>query len=300
MKQIIRNIIKNTPGLKKVYTDYFLHKENSCFPAGHFYSPIVFMEEAKGAEKLIWQHEEDKSIAGINLNVDQQLSLLDEFKKYYSDLPFKDVKSEGLRYFFNNEYYAHADGIVLYSVMRHFNPKRIIEIGSGFSSALMLDVSDRFHHSNLTFIEPYPDRLNSLLMDTDSYKVRIIVDKVQNVDLSVFKELEAGDILFADSSHISKTGSDLNHILFEILPQLKSGVLIHFHDIFYPFEYPREWVFGGRNWNEAYLLRAFLMSNNEYSIEFFTSFILKHHRDKLDAFPDMFKNSGASFWLKKR
>jgi hypothetical protein len=152
---------------------------------------------------------------------------------------------EGLRYKLSNDYYFFADGIVLYSMIRHFKPSSIIEIGSGFSSALMLDMNDLFPAApiQLNFVEPYPERLNALLRDTDRLKANVIEKVVQEVDSSFFERLKKNDILFVDSSHIAKTGSDLNYILFEILPVLKPGVLIHFHDIFYPSEYPRDWVY---------------------------------------------------------
>ena len=92
---------------------------------------------------------------------------------------------------------------------------------------------------------------------------------VQNVKLIEFEKLEPNDLLFIDSSHISKIGSDLNYLLFEVLPSLKPGVIIHFHDILYPFEYPYEWIEKGIYWNEAYLLKAFLMHNKNYEILLF-------------------------------
>lgn len=299
MKRLLYKVVKRIPLIKYLFEDYFRFKRNSCFPAGHFYSPIVLIDEVRLDENIIWQHENENTLAGIELNTKDQLDLVDSFSTYYPEMPFKDNPTEGWRFYFSNNYFGHSDAIILYSLIRHVKPERIIEIGSGFSSALMLDMSDHFSKLSLTFIEPFPDRLNSLLRDEDFVKVNIIKEKIQHVDLNVVDELKSNDILFVDSSHISKTGSDLNHILFEILPRLKSGVWIHFHDIFYPFEYPRSWVYKGRNWNEAYLLRAFLSANREYKIEFFTSFLLKHFPSRLEGMPAMFHNPGASLWIRK-
>src|SRR5690606_22964232 len=115
-----------------------------------------------------------------------------------------------------------------------------------------------------------------------------------------FDRLEADDILFIDSTHVAKTGSDVNYILFEILPRLKSGVLIHFHDVFYPFEYPRDWVFAGRNWNEDYLLRAFLMYNPAFEIILFSHYLHKHHPDAFAAIPLCYNNRGGNLWIVKK
>ena len=107
--------------------------------------------------------------------------------------------------------------------------------------------------------------------------VNLIQKDVRTLDFAIFKQLKDSDILFIDSSHVSKFNSDLNYILFKILPQLNSGVLIHFHDIFDYFEYPMEWIKEGIYFNEAYLLRSFLMYNNDFEIAFFSDFMEKRH-----------------------
>jgi hypothetical protein len=130
--------------------------------------------------------------------------------------------------------------------------------------------------------------------------VRIVPEPIQNVDLAMFEELAANDILFVDSTHVSKTGSDVNRIFFEILPALASGVYIHFHDIFYPFEYPMDWVYEGRAWNEAYMLRTFLQYNQAFEIVCFNTFLERFFRDFfVEHMPLCLKNTGGSIWLRK-
>jgi hypothetical protein len=164
----------------------------------------------------------------------------------------------------------------------------------------MLDTREVFNQNiDLTFIEPYPALLRSLLRDADKSNCHIIDSKVQHVPLEVFKSLQKDDILFIDSSHVSKTGSDVNYELFEILPDLNEGVIIHVHDIFYPFEYPKSWVYDGRNWNESYMLRAFLSYNSKFRIEFFVDYLSKHHRSSLQQMPLLQKENGGSLWMRK-
>jgi predicted O-methyltransferase YrrM len=292
---IIRNRV--TGG---IYRDYLAYKKNSCFPAGHFYSPIVLIDNVRQRQDKIWKNDGD-GIEAIDLHTSEQIQLVSELSEHYKDLPFKPQKQNEFRYYLKNDYYSFTDGILLFTLIRHFKPGRIIEIGSGFSSALMLDVKELYKENdiNLTFIEPYPERLFSLFQSGDRDKVRIFEKDVQDVDLKIFAELESGDILFTDSSHVAKTGSDLNFILFEILPKLKPGVLIHFHDIFYPFEYPKSWVIQGRNWNEAYFLRAFLMNNRDYELVLFTDYLHKYHADTFAQMPLIENNHGASLWLRK-
>lgn len=272
----------------------------NCFPSGHFYSPIVSEIDLDNYKTLLSDNIIKKKIEGIDLNEEFQIKLIEEFSSYYNDFPFQNEKIAKHRYHYNNDSFGYADAMCLYSFIRHFKPKRIIEIGSGYSSALMLDTKDMYDHNiNITFIEPYPQLLKSLLSTTDKSDNEIIEAKIQNVDTEKFRLLEKDDILFIDSSHISKTGSDVNYILFEILPVLKEGVIIHFHDIFYPFEYPLEWIKEGRNWNENYLLKAFLSYNSKYEILLFSNYLHFHHSYAFSKMPEMKNNSGGSLWLRK-
>jgi predicted O-methyltransferase YrrM len=275
---------------------------NTLYPPGHFYSPIVSVEEIKKRESEIWGGVRQDTIKGIDLNADNQLAFLGELAAYYDDIPFKETKQSGLRYYFENDYYSYTDGIVLFSLIRHLRPKRIMEVGSGFSSAVMLDVNNLYFANNikLTFIEPFPKRLYSLISKEDKKTCTILEKPIQAVEVEFFRQLETGDILFIDSTHVSKTGSDVNYLLFEVLPSLKSGVLIHFHDIFYPFEYPKKWVLKGFSWNEAYLLKAFLMYNEAFEIKLFSQYLHQHHKQAFENMPLAYKNPGGNIWIEKK
>lgn len=276
-------------------------KYKTYVPLGHYYSPFPDMEQIKKNEKRIWGRIPE-TIKGINLNRDEQVGLLGEFSRYYSEMPFKDHKQEGLRYYFVNPSYSYADAIFLYSMIRHLRPNRIIEVGSGFSSCVTLDTNKLFFDNKIdcTFIEPFPDLLHSLITKDDKMATKIIPHNIQDVSLEAFSELQANDILFIDSTHVSKIDSDVNYIFFEVLPSLKSGVYIHFHDIFYPFEYPKEWVFEGRGWNEDYILRAFLQYNNDFRIIFFNDFLCRFYKDIIrEKMPLCLKNTGGAIWIKK-
>ena len=187
--------------------------------------------------------------------------------------------------------------------MRYCKPRRIIEVGSGFSSAAMLDVNNLFLDDTVefTFIEPHSDRLFNLLSREDKTKHTILKRQVQDAPTEVFRTLSADDILFIDSSHVVKIGSDVAHIMFNILPELQPGVLIHFDDIFWPFEYPEEWLLEGRAWNEAYFLRSFLQFNSAFEIMYFPSYIAEHHAEVLLEKMPLCLEGGreGSLWLKK-
>lgn len=271
------------------------------WPPGHFYSPIPSLTEVREREEPIFGPR-PASLPGIELRPERQLALLKKLHAFYTDLPFRDDKQSGVRYFFNNPNFTHGDGTVLYGMIRHARPRRIVEIGSGYSSCAILDTNERFfgHAISCTFIEPFPDLLHSLLHDGDAARVTILDRRVQDVDIAVFEQLESGDILFVDSSHVAKVGSDVNHIYLEILPRLASGVYVHVHDVGYPFEYPKEWVYQGRAWNEVYLLRAFLLFNAAFVIELFNSYLGQFHRDALVHYlPIADRNPGTSIWLRR-
>jgi predicted O-methyltransferase YrrM len=228
-------------------------------------------------------------IEEIDFDFKNQLDTLNQFLPFYQEAPWdfhNDLNNTHLRYRNYLSYYRDSDAIFLFSMMRLQKPSKIIEIGSGFSSALMLDTNDLFFKDrpiSFTFIEPNPyDRLHKMISATDRAQCTILEKKIQDVDINIFRELKDGDFLFIDSSHVSKSGSDLNHILFNILPVLQKGVIIHFHDIFFPFEYPYTWVTKEQfYWNECYLIRAYLMNNQHYKIVFFNSAAHYYHKDYL-------------------
>jgi len=149
-------------------------------------------------------------------------------------------------------------------------------------------------------VEPYPQRLRSLLLPGDEERMELLDVPLQEVDPARFAELEENDILLVDSSHVSKVGSDVHRILFDILPLLAKGVYVHFHDIFYPFEYPEAWIMKGIAWNEAYLVRAFLQYNRAFEIVLFNTYLELKHPDWFKSnMPLCLKNPGGSLWLRK-
>jgi predicted O-methyltransferase YrrM len=278
------------------------------YPPGHFYSPIPDAAAIEARSAVVFDRSA-RSLPGIDLNEAAQLALLEEFGAFCAEMPFPETPQPARRYYFDNPFFGDGDALALYSIMRRFRPKRIIEVGSGFSSAAMLDVSECFLDNSVdfTFIEPFPERLMGLLRDTDRDRYEVLEAPVQEVDQTVFNTLESGDILFIDSSHVAKIDSDTLHLAFSVLPALKPGVLVHIHDVLWPFEYPKQWLDEGRAWNEAYLVRAFLMYNRLFEMVFFNSFIAAHHRHLLERYmPLAVRNpesgttiGNSSLWLRK-
>jgi len=272
----------------------------SFVPPGHFYSPLPDLNEILADRERMYREAEIED--GLSLSLEAQLHLAEVFGRYQAGFPWTEQQTSRLRYRLRNDFFPPGDACSLYSMIRHFTPKRIIEVGSGYSSAVMLDTIELYATGkvDVCFIEPFPDRLESLLRETDHDRVRIIRTPVQQVPDSVFEPLEENDILFIDSSHVSKAGSDVNRLLFSVLPRLSKGTLVHIHDIFYPFEYPLDWFKEGRCWNELYLVRAFMLFNSGFETIFFNSYLWSKASESVARhLPPFAAGAGGSLWLRR-
>jgi len=266
---------------------------DQCYPFNHYESPYLSINEIDGIQ--------DENIGGdVLIGVDLNFINQNYFKeiicnKYNSYNQFLNIPYH--RYSTENGWFNKEDALVLMTMMLEFKPKKIIEIGSGFSTCVMLDVNEYClnNETKITSIEPYPERLLSKIR-TNEKNYQLNVNSVQLCDISIFEKLEKNDILFIDSSHVAKPGGDILYEYFKIIPRLQSGVLIHIHDIFYPFTYPKKWLYEGRCYNEAYILHAFLMNNNEYEIIYFNNFM---HSNLVESIGESFE-SGGSIWIRKK
>jgi predicted O-methyltransferase YrrM len=261
-------------------------------PPGHFYSPLTGPADAERA--LSWvEARSAEDLPGVDLQADAQLELAGAIAPMLAE-PF-----EGPRYSRDNEMFPPADAAVYRALLRRLRPKRLIEIGSGYSTALALDTADaHLDGLDLTCVEPYPEALLALLEEGDSDRVTLLSKPVQEVPLDTYAALGAGDLLFIDSTHVAKAGSDVLWLYFEVLPRLAPGVILHVHDVFWPFEYPREWLLEGRDWTENYLLHAFLINNARWEVLLFSSWLWKEHPSVLPA--ALRSGVPGSIWLESR
>lgn len=252
--------------------------EIPLYPSGHYYSALADVNIVIKNPSLF---EPQQSYGSIDLKIENQLKLLNDLKQYHKDIQFEDSRKEGYLYYYDNPFFSYSDATILHCLIRHFRPQQLVEIGSGYSTTCMIDtILYNQLSTTITAIDPKMARLNSLITDTKAKsQVKKLGQKVQDVNKEVFMSLRENDILFIDSSHVSKVGSELNYLLFEILPILNSGVIIHFHDVFNNFQYPKEWIQEGIHFNEQYLLRAFLQYNSQYEILLFTAYMEENYED---------------------
>jgi hypothetical protein len=273
----------------------------------HFYQPIP---DTRSLPKTLWDRRSE--LVGIDMNSSMQLDLLrtcfPKFQSEYEQFPTTPTEEPG-HFYLNNHLFDGTDALVAYCMVRHFQPRLIIEIGSGFSSLLLGQAAAKNNTSALICIEPYPQEF---LKQGFPGLHRLIEKKVEDIDLKFFSELHAGDILFIDSSHTVKIGGDVNYLFLEVLPRLEPGVIVHIHDIFLPFEYRRDWVLDEfRFWTEQYLLQAFLAFNSEFEVLMASSYLAHRYLEDLKAaFPSLEKVKstvpnpvrwgGGSFWMRRK
>ncbi len=257
--------------------------------------------------------EQPSKMVGIDLRDGEQLHLLEtlraRFKAEYDAFP-RSGPADG-RFHLNNRWFEKVDAEMLYSLVRHVRPSRMIEIGSGITTILSAAAirqnqeDDSGYSCSFTCVEPYPVRLNPGALPANFH---LITQRAQDTGLDLFQELQADDILFIDSSHVCRTGSDVNYELLEIMPRLNPGVWVHFHDIFLPWEYPQSWVLGSRRFlSEQYLLQAFLAFNPKFEVMWASYHMLQAHPEALDAAFASFRVDitgpgtflPGSFWIRK-
>lgn len=287
-------------GLSKFKNTKKILMRVGIFPiANHYYEPLFDTSVLKKSLR------DDRNLPGIDMNRNEQLELLNQFNFENELFSIPENKENELEYYYNNGSFCSGDSEALYCMIRHFKPKRIIEIGSGFSSLMSLKAlednkkADSGYNFEFTCIEPYE------MPWLEKTGVNVIRKRVEDIDTAFIGDhLDENDILFIDSSHIIRPQGDVLFEYLEILPILKKGVLIHIHDIFTPKDYLDEWIKENNwMWNEQYLLEAFLSFNKDYKIILALNYLFHNHREIISKkFPILNKQAGrepGSIWLVK-
>lgn len=273
----------------------------------HYYSPIPNTQVLKGKKYLL---EKENDLLGIDMNDEMQIDLLENiFPKFRNEVNFPLKKTSiPYEYYINNGNFGLISAAILHCMIRSYTPNTIVEIGSGNSTYVSARASLMNQATGcatkLISIEPYP---NQVLKKGFPGLSSLIPKNVEEVDRDFFSQLEDKDILFIDSSHVIRIGGDVNYLYLDVLPRLKKGVIVHIHDIFFPKQYPEDWVIRDRNfWTEQYLLQAFLIYNNKFEVLWCGSYAYLKHLERLKSiFPPpnglgYHKNYfSSSFWMRK-
>jgi predicted O-methyltransferase YrrM len=270
-------------------------------PPGHFFSPVVDPDLVRDYVEMVRQAGPD-DLPGIEFPLDEMEAFWRQNRGFIAATPFTEDRTPEHRYFYRGGPYGYGDAITLRAMIGHYRPRRIVEIGSGFSSACMLDSAEHagLQDFHLTCIEPYPTRLRSILRPGDEARMTLHERGVQGMPLDLFASLQPNDIMFIDSTHVLKTGSDVHYELFHILPVLQPGVIIHIHDCRFPLEYSDTQIFQKNySWNEAYGVRALLMYSTRFRVIFSGSLFARERRALVEETQPLYlRNPGSALWLK--
>jgi hypothetical protein len=255
-------------GVEFMPTSLRIFRTVGVFPIqDHYYEPLFHPRHLNA------DFHKPRNLSGINWNIETQLGFLDALAPFASEAPVLP-----------NTAFDGADAICWYCMIRLLKPKRIIEVGSGYSTRVAIKaIADSGQSTSHICIEPFEEQW---LEETHA---KIIRQRLEDVNRSIFHELEAGDILFIDSSHIIRPQGDVLTEVLEIVPTLAPGVVVHFHDIFSPRHYHRKWVEKEvKLWNEQYLVEAFMSHNHDWEIIAALNYLKHEHQAHLKrVFPDV-------------
>jgi hypothetical protein len=256
-------------------------------------------EETRRLDTLLAQGHFDKPVTETPRAITRSRyrDLLDALPDYESRFEvFRDKKTNDVDYSYDNSYFSSPDTEILYTMLRRHMPKRIIEIGSGNSTRVIRQaILDGGFACELTSVDPTPRR------DVGEISDQLILERVEFAGKDIpFNQLQSGDILFIDSSHEVKTGNDVLFLFLRVLPNLPPGTLVHVHDVFLPYDYPKEWVINER-WamGEQYLLATMLSNEETWDVVWPGYYLQK----TLSGFEALFANRprgrAQSFWMRK-
>lgn len=259
---------------------------------GYHIRPIHYYEPLPDFRSITTEQiSRRRTFPGIDFRWNDQLSLLNSLTVYRDEL-------RDLAFDFDNVFFSGFDAAVYYSLIRHLKPSRIIEVGGGYSTRIAHQALAKNGIGRLTCIEPFPeDRLLEAKLN-----IELIQKPIEQIDVDFFTALEANDILFIDSSHTVKFGSDVCYEFLEVLPRLKPDVWIHVHDIFFPHDYPAEWLLKRRlALNEQYLLEAFLAFNPIFVPQLTNYWLCLDHLDEAARLWPLAPgpHGASSFWMRR-
>lgn len=238
---------------------------------------------------------------GIDFNTERQLAFLEhELAEYCREFDPPLLPPDGApgRFHLHNDTYGSVDAELLYAIVRRFRPGRVVELGSGYSTLIIRDALERDPAADATQVLHTYDPYRSDRLPQDALVTPL---RAQEVPDETFRELDAGDLLFVDTSHTVKVGGDVTRIVLEVLPILRSGVIVHFHDIFLPYPYSRGHLEDAHFWTEQYLLQAFLLGNAAWEVLIGAHAVARAHPQRLaDSIPsfDGVVRPGA-FWIRR-
>lgn len=319
VRKLIRSIMFS-PGIFHIFVTLFRitaitgRGSNLCLKSGflplpiNYYSPVPDIEDLEG--RKIWDVRSE--LRGIDFRADAQIALLNELGLNYSDecqwpLMPTDIPSE---FYLQNQSFSYGCAASTHCMIRRFKPNTVIEIGSGMSSrvisnALAMNFAKDGYHSEYIIVDPYPA---DFVKNRSIEMKKLVETRVELLDPAFFDRLKENDILFIDSGHCVRIGGDVNYLFLDILPRLAPGVIVHIHDVGFPYEYPKVYATSEtfrQFWTEQYLLQSFLCFNSEFEILLAMNYLMTDH---CEIFKKSFRHYNSdihpfisgSFWIRRK
>lgn len=270
----------------------------------HFHSPVPDTRLLATPEMRarLWPERAPEQV-GVDWRGEEQLALVREELAEQEPMTFPETTDDPTEFFSSNPAFAPHDAWALQAMLRHLRPRRMIEVGSGWTSLLAARVNREQlgGEMRLTCVDPYPQEF---MRGGVEGVAELIEEPIEEMPLEFFTGLGEGDVLFVDSTHTVKTGSDVVYLFGEVIPRLAPGVVVHVHDVFLPGEYPPQWVLSGWAWNEQYLVQAFLAFNREFEVVLSLGWLAHRHPEVVEAevpgFERFYPGRGGSLWIRRK
>lgn len=288
-------------------TDECLKQGSLPLPV-HFYSPVPDLDDLE--RRGVWARRSD--LAGIAFSPESQVAYLRTLGRQYGGECAWPAASTGEAqvFFTENGCFSFGCAAATHCIVRERKPRRVLEIGSGNSSlvlsaALERNTQEGAPAAEYTVVDPYP---SPLLQGGQGPPTEVVAKRVELLEPQFFARLERNDVLFIDSGHTVRIGGDVNFLILEVLPRLKPGVLVHFHDIGLPYEYPKVYATNASFrmlWTEAYLLQAFMACNDSFDVLLALAYLMVDRASDFRAAfpmydPTLLESVSGSFWIARR
>jgi predicted O-methyltransferase YrrM len=269
----------------------------------NYYSALPDLEQLDGA---VWERE--SPMLGVAFDPEAQMAFAEtHLGRFAAELHAAHTTQDPLEFHLDNAHFESVDAEIAYAMLRHLKPRRVVELGSGFSTQVLARAAHRNGQDGapceLYAYNPYPsERMRAVLERGIPGLTQHVDIEAQALPLRTFSRLEAGDVLFIDTSHTVKLGGEVVHLFLEVLPRLAPGVVVHVHDIALPYEYDRRFVVDLQMpWAEQYLLQALLCGSPDWEVLFGAQAVTRKHPDRLRAIVPSLRERHypSSFWMRR-
>lgn len=286
---LAKRVLWSSPDTRKI-----IQENGINITPANFYSDIPLIKDIDNS----FEYRNTREVFNSNIfKINSIKSFIKKISVYSNEfnVPIDGNKEDPDGFFWKNPYFSFSDAMSYYCVIRHFKPKKIVEIGSGFSTLVADKAVKKNNHGEIVIIEPYPMKILSKLETVTKIENKF----VQDIKISkLINLIESANIWFIDSTHTVKNGSDCLYIYLKAMPEIKTNLIVHSHDVFLPYSLPKEW--GTKlhiYWTEQYLLYSYLLKNQDANVLYGSNYASKKLKKTNDLLMNKkYAGGGGSLW----